>query len=178
MIKLHNCFSGFLWGNDFIKRGDYHSLLINGLPTLAPIITNKGVKYWELVDDWFVSLSANETALLIIPKGSKTNFASIPWFLRWLISPLDPVIAIPSIVHDYLVGEFAEDINNSVNKYTPYESIKVNVLREGYEWIDAALLFRKMALAFSGREAYVKANICFVCILVYGLIKNISKGLK
>ena len=39
-----------------------------------------------------------------LPRGMVTDFASIPWFGRWLISPVDKSIVISALVHDYLVG--------------------------------------------------------------------------
>lgn len=37
----------------------------------------------------------------ILP-GEITDFASIPKFLHWWLSPTDPTIAIPSLIHDFL----------------------------------------------------------------------------
>jgi len=43
---------------------------------------------------------------IVIPKGYRTNFASIPWYGRIFISPIDPDIVIAALVHDWLVQEF------------------------------------------------------------------------
>ncbi len=36
----------------------------------------------------------------IIPEGTPTDFASIPWVLHWWLSPTDSRIAIPALIHD------------------------------------------------------------------------------
>lgn len=43
---------------------------------------------------------------VVVPMGYRTNFASIPWIARWLISPIDRHIMIAAIVHDWLTLEF------------------------------------------------------------------------
>lgn len=44
--------------------------------------------------------------MICVPVGTRSNFGSIPWYARWLISPTDPGLMIPAIVHDYETGEF------------------------------------------------------------------------
>ena len=41
-----------------------------------------------------------------IPKGTRTNFASVPKWAHWLIDPDAHDIALAALVHDCLVGEF------------------------------------------------------------------------
>lgn len=43
---------------------------------------------------------------VIVPKGYRTNFASIPRIARGFISQTDPDLLIASIVHDWVIGEF------------------------------------------------------------------------
>lgn len=166
---------GFKWGGDSFKRGDFKAL-IDTLPRVIPVIDKRGVQSWELAESWKVYLVSDKTAFFIIPAGSKTNFGTIPWFFRWLVSPLDPVIAMPSIVHDYLVSEFGKEKDYLEPKYAMViknGSIDTTtVFRSGYEWVDSALLFRKLALAFSGNEARFKANLAFIFIIIRGIFKN------
>lgn len=65
-----------------------------------------------------------------IPVGQKSNFASIPWFGRWAISPVDPDIMSAAYVHDALCGEFgpamtdwrhAAEILRVMMKEAPYQ---------------------------------------------------------
>ena len=46
---------------------------------------------------------------VVVPEGYKTNFASIPWAARWLVSPIDETILIAALIHDWLVQEFGEE---------------------------------------------------------------------
>ena len=39
---------------------------------------------------------------IVVPKWTKTNFASLPWILTLFIKPYDRRIALAAIVHDYL----------------------------------------------------------------------------
>ena len=69
----------------------------------SPILTiQRGL--FVLVRRWTVVLPNGKW--VDIPAGFATNFASIPWFARWLISPIDPTLLYAAIIHDYLVGEF------------------------------------------------------------------------
>lgn len=69
----------------------------------SPILTiQRGL--FVLVRRWTVVLPNGKW--VDIPAGFATNFASIPWFVRWLISPIDSSLLHAAIIHDYLVGEF------------------------------------------------------------------------
>lgn len=59
---------------------------------------------WRLRADWWAELP--DGRYLFLPQGHRTNFGSIPWFVRWLISPVDVHLAVPAIIHDFLVGEY------------------------------------------------------------------------
>ncbi len=40
--------------------------------------------------------------IIMVPKGFKTDYASIPKWLQWLISPIEKYVWRASILHDYL----------------------------------------------------------------------------
>ena len=69
----------------------------------SPVLTiSHGI--FRLVRRWMPELPNGKW--VDIPAGFETNFASIPWFVRWLISPIDPTLLYAAAIHDYLVGEF------------------------------------------------------------------------
>lgn len=39
-----------------------------------------------------------------IPRGFRTDFASVPSFLHWFIDKDDDTVLIPALVHDFLYG--------------------------------------------------------------------------
>lgn len=41
--------------------------------------------------------------VIVVPSGFVTDFASIPWFARWLFAPFDKS-AKAAVVHDWLLG--------------------------------------------------------------------------
>jgi len=58
---------------------------------------------------------------VIVAKGSRTNFASIPWFARWLISPMDKDLMLAAAIHDGLVKEFGDQtyVYSEYHTYKP-----------------------------------------------------------
>jgi hypothetical protein len=61
-------------------------------------LTFNGRKLVELADDLYIKSSLT---MFIIPKGFKTDLASIPRPLWWFIAPTDWGILVPAIMHDY-----------------------------------------------------------------------------
>lgn len=51
-----------------------------------------------------------DNTMYTVPAGTRSNFASIPWYARWLISQTDEILVHAAILHDYLVGEFGPQI--------------------------------------------------------------------
>lgn len=72
----------------------------------VPIIAPYG-ECWRLVSEFDYAVPGTDYRVEITA-GFATNFASVPWYARWLISPVDPTIRIAALVHDYLVGEFTD----------------------------------------------------------------------
>lgn len=71
-----------------------------------PILTPHGSR-WQLVRRFDYAVPGTDYRVSI-PAGFSTNFASVPWYARWLISPVDPTLRVAALVHDYLVGEFTD----------------------------------------------------------------------
>jgi len=46
--------------------------------------------------------------MVTVPAGTYSNFGSVPWYVRWLISPVDPTLMIAAILHDYECGEHGQ----------------------------------------------------------------------
>ena len=63
---------------------------------LSPV--NDKWTVWKLIKDYTVEVNGRK---ITIPKGFKTDFASVPRFLWNLIPPFGRY-GIPAIVHDYL----------------------------------------------------------------------------
>lgn len=147
-------------------------------PSIRPIISKNGVRSFELVDDWIVFL--DEFNWLNIPAGTLTNYGTIPRYLQWAISPIDPVIAIPSVIHDYLIAELVPKADRYLDQHIPkrYSSLVKTIIKEDlysnkYDWIKSARLFRKYAHSFQGRTAFVKAEICYFFIRLRGLLRGL-----
>ncbi len=62
-------------------------------------LTFNGRKMVELAEDLHIKSFKRTFA---IPKGFKTDLASIPKFMWWFIAPTDWGILVPAILHDWL----------------------------------------------------------------------------
>ena len=60
-----------------------------------------GDRFWRRAK--FRLLEPVTSAGVTVPIGTITDGASIPWFLRWLISPTGRLF-VPSVVHDHLIA--------------------------------------------------------------------------
>jgi hypothetical protein len=69
-------------------------------------ITGRGgdVALWEVMQP-FTYDSALLGVTITVPQGMITDFASIPRGLWDHLSPDDPIILFPSVVHDFLYGQ-------------------------------------------------------------------------
>lgn len=57
----------------------------------------------------------NEGRIFVVPRGFETDFASVPWFLRWLINTDAHDIRMAAVLHDYLYS--AEGRHYCVGRY-------------------------------------------------------------
>ena len=145
-------------------------------PDLQPVLTPKGAFCFRLTKPWPVKL--NDDEYLIIPEGSLSNFATVPWFFRWIIQSSDPVIALPAIIHDYLVAEWIYEgevrkppvkYDNDGNEHPMYNTA------DGFNYAESAYLFRKYALSFQGNIAHIKARVCYVMLRLFGYYRDLLK---
>lgn len=76
---------------------------------------------------------------ITVPAGYKTDFASIPRAAWEFLDPEDPIIAWPSVIHDYLYT-----CKGKLPDGTKYKREQADaVLREGMEACGAASLIRE-----------------------------------
>ena len=65
-----------------------------------------GLPTWELDEPFEYEVRAARNGrrawVVYVPIGSRTNFASIPWLLRWLIPPIGRKYRRATLVHDHL----------------------------------------------------------------------------
>lgn len=65
---------------------------------------------WTLTEDFTVSINRFGSAKVIVhvPAGYTTDYASVPWFLRWLMSKAGRH-GYAAVVHDYCYSQVARD---------------------------------------------------------------------
>lgn len=151
----------------------------NKSPKLELIIDESTGEFKKLtlIEDYYINIPAfidnpstdivsKENVTLRIHKGTSTNFASIPWFVRWVISPLDPVIALPAIVHDALVNEFGDGVVTIIYSNGSTQSV-TNV-----DWKTAADTLLGLMKRCPGKLNYFKAHYVYSSVRAYGYIKK------
>ena len=91
----------------------WHNWLLRKLPNS---------KYWEVVEEfyWYVDYK-DKIEKVIVPKGFKTNFGSIPAPLRIFFNPTD---YIGYILHDYLYSSEWKIVYNGILLYNKSYSRK------------------------------------------------------
>lgn len=135
----------------------------SNLPIIYPVIDSDGAIAWGLYLYWHVELTHWS---FIVPEGSVTNFASIPWWLRWLLSPVDPVVVIPAIAHDYLVAEMDFIItNNATGQVSKRSDVTI-------PWHESARLFLAYRKNYSRWWPRCKLVIVYLAICIYGIVKH------
>lgn len=132
-------------------------------PALKPIITKTGVTHWWLDEDYEIELYNGNLA--VIPRGTITNWASVPPYLRWALSNTDPLIIIPALVHDALVQEW-----NTFNVARIYDN-EGNLLPQ-MKWSEAAEQFRWMISKYRGARVKTKAMMAYTAVSLHGKIQG------
>ncbi len=66
-----------------------------------------------LAEDYSYALPWDKSKSVLIKKGTRTNFASIPKAFQWLISPMDKELLLAAAIHDALVGEFSKPMETT-----------------------------------------------------------------
>lgn len=135
---------------------------VSDLPVLFPVVTKRGVKVWATLFNWNAQVGRYN---VLVPKHSFTNFASIPFFARWLISQTDHAIVIPAIIHDHLVNEFGkvEDIQDGEIK----SSMDINMT-----WAEKARVFLDYSKTTDSITVRIKCRIVYVSVRGYGIFKR------
>lgn len=116
-----------------------NSLFLRALTPSEVISAASPVQLYEVTQDLsYRSDKLNRT--LVVPAGFRTDFASIPRDVWFELSPEDPVILYPSVVHDHLyscTGTLADGFT-----YTREQAD--SVLREAMEACGATSVIREM----------------------------------
>ena len=86
---------------------------IDGFEYVEPLIVRRETKVpppgvqWLVHQDYPVRFLLNgKTKTIRVPQGTRTDFSSVPWCLRWLV-PRIGRHAEASVVHDYLYEAWA-----------------------------------------------------------------------
>ena len=142
---------------------------IKTVPKLIPVLTERGVKTLALAEEWKVYIDKKEDKYVIVPEGSQSDFATIPWILRIFLSKTDPVLLLPSIVHDYLVKQFDETEDCPVIYSTFFKN---EIIDHEVDWDEALDIFKTMIKFYKGRSTRLKAELAYFGVWLNGIIKN------
>lgn len=105
---------------------------------------------FEMKELWAYDFPWTAAGVVIRP-GFITNFASIPWAARWVVSPIDPTICKAALVHDYLVGEstgikgrvvYTHGSSRTMNWHQAAEILRQIMAAEGASWWKRTLVYR------------------------------------
>ena len=82
---------------------EYIEALVVRRETVAP----RPKVQWLVDTDYPVRLQVDgKKKRIVVPKGTRTDFSSVPWYFRWLVPRIGPH-AEASVVHDYLYEAWA-----------------------------------------------------------------------
>lgn len=79
---------------------------VPGFMGFAPVLlVGDDTWRWVSIGDLHVELGHDGTGhIFTIDGGTVTDFATIPWWIRWLVNPADPQTAVPAFIHDGLLA--------------------------------------------------------------------------
>lgn len=161
------------YGNAFAPEGGV-SFDIENLPSITPVLTAKGVFKWRLNKPWMFFINPRQYIIIPVDK-SATNFASVPPMLQGIINATDHVIALPAIVHDYLVGEFSNEVPTLYtisDDETTTSVIESPLYNNNWDWVASARLFKDLCHSFKGSRAYVKGHVCYFFLRLAGKFRG------
>jgi len=149
---------------------------VSDQPILYLVETDKGV---ELFRTFFATRFRLKQYDIIVPAHSGTNFLSVPPILRpiarFFISPIDRYLAVPSIFHDYLVGEWDEVYiyDNDLKRHVPGHQIDIT-------WREAAHVFIDYCDAnYRSRTAKIKSRLAYWFVCAFGFVTGkLNKKVK
>lgn len=114
-------------------------LFLRSLSPAEIIAAGAHVQLYEIVQDFtYVSDKLGGRAITV-PAGLITDFASIPRAAWELLDPEDPIIAWPSVVHDYLYSS----LGRLPDGFTYTREQADAVLREAMEVSGAGIFIRE-----------------------------------
>ena len=135
---------------------------------------------------------------LLIARNSYTNFNSIPQLLRWVVSPIQPALVIPSFIHDWAVNEWAApglvvfkydehyyiarrgnnaneidatslfDLQLNIGKCHPIKTLGVNFIK----WTEAAEVYYKLAKTYKRKKNRVYTYLAYNAVRLAGFFKR------
>jgi hypothetical protein len=113
-------------------------LFLRSLSVAEILAAGRHVQLYEVVQD-FSYVSDKLGLTITVPGGLITDFASIPRVAWDLLDPEDPIIAWPSVIHDYLYT-----CQGKLPDGTPYTREQADaVLREAMEVCGAGIFIRE-----------------------------------
>ena len=118
-------------------------LVIRALSPQEVAERGRDVALWEISQN-FTYDSALLGVTITVPAGMITDFASIPRALWEQLSPDDPIILFPSVVHDFLYGASGQIINGPTITRDQADA----VLREAMELCGAGSFIRNAVYQF------------------------------
>jgi len=130
---------------------------------LEPVRGEPGV--YELRRD--VRVNVGPFQWVDLKKGTRTNFASVPKFLHWLIDPDANDIALAALVHDAIVGEFAPPVPIKSQDYTAKNLVPIARVPN---WKQAARVFR--GIMYDTKAPAWKRFLAYNGVRAYGIVKE------
>ena len=112
----------------------------------------------------------NDFVYVRIPRGYQTNFASIPSFVRGIISPIDPQIVEAALVHDFLTSEFG-DIAGYPKAIIHDHGMGIQSLRYDYTNWKQAIATMRGIMGKEGAPLW-KRQAVYIAVRAYGVIKG------
>lgn len=118
-----------------------------------------------LEEAFFYQFPWTDSKHVEVPKGTKTNFASIPQIARWLVSPIDEHIVVAALIHDYLVNEFVVgdpkvnwvDARGYKKEYSP-------------DWNEAIYIMKRIMEA-EGQPTWKRMAV-WAAVRIYGIVQR------
>lgn len=141
-------------------------------PPVPPLILQPDGTF-KLTADFIWHLPWRRGVFVHLPAGTVTNFASVPWWARWLYHPNDPRIGVPAMIHDWLVEEFTINrLDYEYPKPTLYYGVSdpKELGPDSIDWEDAAGIFRK-AMEYYGMPR-LRRQIAYLAVRGWGIFKR------
>lgn len=121
------------------------------------------VKYLYLEDKWElqeeITFSLFDNSIITIPKGFKTDFATVPWYLRWAVSKTG-THNLSCLIHDYLyqTGFFIGELYgyNGARKMSDYAQLEINKELKKVSKLTSYLIY--IGSRLGGRKYWDKYN--------------------